>query len=140
MNRVLLSAVALLGGCASLPTFPEPDARWMNYSGQLQYVTAERSVIGEFIASRRAGDFRLDVSKGGAAPLLRVARHGDLARAEGALARGRWSGNAGDAPAPLRAWVAEVPEAFARLGTATPQRLVIPGERPGEKIVLIFNR
>ncbi len=134
MKRLALCLA--LAGCTTAPTFPEPDKSWASSSGQLQYSTAERSVIGEFIASRREGDFRIEFSKGGAVPLLRVARHGEWASAEGAMARGRWSGLAANAPAPLRGWVVDVPAAFARAGG----RMEVPGAQPGEKFVFIFNR
>lgn len=138
MKRYFLFCIALVG-CASAPTFPEPDKSWTSTTGQLQYSTADRSLIGEFVASTRGDDFRLDFSKGGAVPLLRVARHGDLARAEGALARGRWSGAAASAPAPLRSWVNEVPAAFARAASGR-ARIEFAGSQPGEKFVFILNR
>ncbi len=137
--RLLLAGCVVLGGCATPLAFPEPDRSWKSYSGQLQYATPARSLIGEFVASQNGkGDFRLEFSKGGSVPLLRVSRHGELARAEGALARGRWSGVAARAPGPLRGWVSEVPAAFAQVAGRT--RLEVAGSQPGEKFVFIFNR
>src|SRR5438045_1592203 len=103
---VFLAAFAL-GGCATAPSFPEPTAKWQSYTGQLQYVMPTRSVIGEFAASRLGDDFRLEFSKGGSVPLIRISKHGDFARADGALARGHWHGLAAKAPGPLHGWVNE---------------------------------
>jgi hypothetical protein len=161
MKPSLVSIIlgAALAGCASVPVpaFPEPDRTWSSYSGQLQYVTAERSVIGEFMVSRRGNDFRLDFSKGGAVPLIRVSRHDQFARAEGAFARGQWQGVADKAPLPLEGWVVEVPRAFAGLGpivaaagstttvpgkstSGTARRLEIKGAQPRERFVFVFNQ
>lgn len=134
-----LAAAVLLGGCATPPAFPEPDRSWKSYSGQLQYTNPQRSLIGEFVASQNSrGDFRLEFSKGGSMPLLRISRHGELARAEGALARMGWRGVADKAPGPLRGWVKEVPAAFAQTGSRS--RLEVAGASPGEKFVFILNR
>jgi hypothetical protein len=135
---LLLAGCVLLSGCATSPTFPEPDHSWKSYSGQLQYATPARSLIGEFVVSQNGGDFRLEFSKGGSVPLLRVSRHGELARAEGALARGRWSGVAAKAPGSLHGWVNEVPTAFAQV--AGRSRIEVAGTRPGEKFIFILNR
>jgi len=126
----------VFAGCATRPVFPEPDASWQTSSGQLQYTTAERSLIGEFVVSQRPGSFRLEFSKGGAVPLLRIARSGEHGRAEGTLARGEWSGPVKKAPAPLRAWLIDVPEMLSRPA----DRLEIPGTQPGEKFVFVFNQ
>lgn len=133
MKRLALAL--LLAGCASKLVFPEPDATWQTSSGQLRYTTATQSLIGEFVVSQRAGHFRLDFSKGGAVPLLRIARNGEHGRAEGALARGQWSGPVEKAPAPLRAWLIDVPEMLAHPAA----RVDLPGSQPGEKFVFIFN-
>src|SRR5215207_2661124 len=114
----LLPVMTAFSGCATQPVanqFPQPTDLWESFSGQLQYVAAGHSVIGEFVASRHAADFHLEFSKGGAVPLIKVSRHEELALAEGALARGRWQGNAGAAPAPLVGWVDAVPRAFLSL-------------------------
>lgn len=137
MKRLALALA--FAGCVAPQNFPEPDKSWPSYSGQLRYVTAGRSLIGEFVASAHGDDFHLEFSKGGAVPLLRVARHGALARVEGALARGGWSGAAEKAPAPLRAWVNDVPAAFARTG-ARETRIEVPGTQPGERFTFMLNR
>ncbi len=155
MKKLLFAL--LLAGCATAPTFPEPNAQWETFHGQLQYVTAERSVIGEFTATQHASDFKLEFTKGGAVPLIKVQRSMQTARADGPLARGRWWGEAAKAPPPLRGWVDDVPRAFAGLepllrrvkNAAQPQinvvrsrpsRIEVPGPQPGEKFVFIFSR
>lgn len=153
MKKLLILSLALTG-CATVPTFPEPDASWTMSSGQLQYVTAERSVIGEFTAWKRANDFRLEFTKGGAFTLLRVDRHGMHARADGPLARGRWTGNVSAAPPRVRSWVNQVFTAFggmesiqgaaltaaARADRRMAGRIEILGAQPGERFVFVFNR
>lgn len=134
MKRLALCLA--LAGCTTAPHFPEPSPAWTTHTGQLRHTTAERSVIGEFSATHHGGDFRLEFSKGGAVPLLRIARHGQHARAEGPLARGRWSGLATDAPAPLRGWLIDVPRAF----TQPAPRIELTGPQPGERFVFILNR
>ena len=154
----LTIAVAVCG-CATTPQaqqFPQPTNLWESFDGQLQYVTPDHSVIGEFVASRHSADFHLEFSKGGAVPLIKVSRHEQLARAEGPLARGRWQGEASTAPAALRGWVDEVPKAFLQLehnmkiprrptnsrvdvDRSRPRRMEIPGGQKGEKFVFILN-
>ncbi len=159
-TRALLPFMLALCSCASsqqAQQFPQPTELWESFSGQLQYVTPENSVIGEFVASRHAADFHLEFSKGGAVPLIKVSRHEQLSRAEGPLARGRWQGKASSAPARLRGWVDEVPRAFMALernmkiprgatrprldvDRGRPRRLEVPGGLAGEKFVFILNQ
>lgn len=151
-----LLALTLLAGCATAPDFPAPNDLWESFTGQLQYLTPKRSMIGEFTAARHGEDFRLEFSKGGAMTLLKLARHGDFIRAEGPLARGRWYGRADAAPAYLRGWAA-VPAGFASLernpriprngirpevtlDRGRPKSLTLPGARVGEKFTFQFNR
>lgn len=159
MKRTAFLSLACiaLAGCATVPPFPEPDKSWQTFNGQLQYITKENRVIGEFEASRRNGDFRLQFTKGGTVPLIRVARHQQYARAEGALARGHWQGAAAKAPAALQGWVNEVPRGFSGLGPIMvaarmasrqqgtpggerPRRMEIQGTQPGERFVFVFDR
>lgn len=146
MNRSLLLLPLLLAGCASVPPFPEPSSEWKTFSGQLQYANSERSLIGEFAGSRKGDEFRLDVSKGGSVPLLRISRHGQYWRAEGALARGKWQGDLAHVPKPLRGWVVEVPGAFGVTGSNqkpmsnSATRVEVEGGQPGEKFTLVLNR
>lgn len=139
---MLFAACFALAGCATSPQFPEPDQSWQTYNGQLQYITADNRVIGEFEASRRGEDFSLQFTKGGAVPLIRVTRHEQYARAEGALARGRWQGTIEKAPAALRGWVDAVPRGFSQKTTpgGSPQRIEIPGSQPGERFIFVFVR
>ena len=152
---IALIALIALAACANSPDFPAPTAQWETFTGQLQYVTKERSVIGEFTAARHSGEFRLEFSKAGAVTLLKLARHGDVLRAEGPLARGRWQGASQSAPAHLSGW-ASVPAGFdgfernARItSNATrpeivfdrgrPKTLSLPGAQPGERFTFHFN-
>jgi len=153
----LLAACFVLAGCATVPPFPEPDKSWQTFNGQLQYITTGHRLIGEFEASSRDGDFRLQFTKGGAVPMIRISRHQQYARAEGMLARGHWQGAADKAPLTLRGWVNEVPRGFSGLGPimlaarhATqsqgvsggegPRRMEIQGTQPGERFIFVFNR
>jgi hypothetical protein len=109
----------LVTGCQPALTFAEPTAAWQTYQGQLHYSTTigeGRSIIGEVVVRRApAGDdFQLQFSSGPGFPLLQLWQSGDSARAEGALARGKWQGRAGSAPVALRRWV-QVREVFAQL-------------------------
>ena len=126
-----------------LPDLPMPDSHWESFTGQLQYITPERSVIGEFTAARHGGDFRLEFSKGGAVTLLKLAAHDGLILAEGPLAHGRWHGRADAAPAYLQSWAA-VPTGFASLAEkphrSRPSSLTLPGTRAGDKLTFHFNR
>jgi len=145
--------LTLLAGCATAPDFPAPNDLWKSFTGQLQYATPERSVVGEFTAARHGDDFRLEFSKGGAVTLLKLACHGDFIRAEGPLAHGRWHGRADAAPAYLQGWVA-VPTGFASLeknprtgighevtfDRGRPNSLTMPGAHAGEKFTFHFNR
>jgi hypothetical protein len=153
----LFAACFVFAGCATAPPFPEPDKSWQTFNGQLQYITAGNRLIGEFEASGQNGDFQFQFTKGGAVPLIRVSRHRQYARAEGALARGRWQGKADNAPAELRGWVNEVPQGFSGLvpimtaarsaaprqtasGGERPRRMEIQGAQPGERFIFVFNR
>jgi hypothetical protein len=146
-----------LVGCATVPPFPEPDRSWQTFNGQLQYITTRSRVIGEFEASRKGGDFRLAFTKGGAVPMIRVSRHQQYARAEGALARGHWQGTAAKAPAALQGWVNEVPRGFSGIGPIlvfaqnaahltgspgenAPRKMEIQGVQPGERFIFVFGR
>jgi hypothetical protein len=133
-----LAACFALAGCTSIPPFPEPDRSWQTRSGQLQYITAGKRVIGEVEVSRRSGDFRLQFTKGGAVPLIRVSRHQQFALAEGALAGGRWQGVADRAPAALRGWVNNVPGKFS--GANKSRRMEIEGNQAGEQFIFVFDR
>jgi hypothetical protein len=152
---VCLTVGIMLAGCASQPIFPQPDRLWESFTGQLQYLTPGRSLIGEFTAARHGEDFYLEFSKGGAFPLLKLSRHGDFVRMEGPLAHGRWQGKAATTPADLRGWVA-VPAGFAGLeknlqlprtgvrpevvvDRGRPKMLTLPGARAGEQFTFRFT-
>ena len=154
-TSVFLLAILVLAGCATAPDFPPPNDLWETFTGQLQYATPEQSVIGEFTAARHGDDFRLEFSKGGAVTLLKLARHGDVIRAEGPLAHGRWQGRADAAPAYLQGWAA-VPAGFGGLEKNTrrprngvrpevvrdhgrPKSLALSGAHAGEKFTFYFN-
>jgi hypothetical protein len=149
------AAIVVLASCATSPEFPVPNDLWETFTGQLHYITPERSVVGEFTAARHAEDFRLDFSKGDAFPLLKLSQHGELLRAEGPLARGRWHGRVESAPPHLRGW-ARVPAGFATLeknvrfprtgvrpevvvDRGRPKVLTVPGGQAGERFIFRFN-
>lgn len=136
MKKLLLLFLGL-AGCATAPTFPEVDTTWTTHTGQLRYTTSERTIIGEFFASHRGDAFRLEFSKGGAFPLLRVARHRERATADGPMALGSWTGLAEGAPAYLRSWTTAVPAAIAQPHGPTVE---VAGTQPGESFIFVFNR
>lgn len=137
---IILAAAALLSACATGATdFPQPTAAWKTDAGQLQYVSAERPVIGEFTAAHLGRDLRFEFSKGGALPLLRLARTGDTLRAEGPLARGKWEGPASSAPAHLAGWV-RVSSALIGSSAKRGASLTVAGLQAGERFNLHFNR
>jgi hypothetical protein len=154
---LIIAAVSGLAGCATTPKFAEPNDQWESFHGQLQYITAGRSVVGEFVASRQGQDFRLDFTKGGAVSLIKVSRSAAAVRAEGPMAWGRWQGKVEAAPERLRGWVVDVPRAFAGIGSILkaartaggsraqidrnrPRRMEINGTPPGEKFIFVFAR
>ncbi len=139
--RLFLSFLALhFASCATQnPTFPSPSEAWKTDSGQLQYVTTKRSIIGEFTAAHLGRDLRFEFSKGGTLPLLKLARSGDTIRAEGVLARGRWQGPADSAPSYLGGWV-RVSSSLIDAAAQPGQTLVFDGPQPGERFKIQFNR
>ncbi len=127
MKRLLPLLLALVAGCQAPLTFPAPDAKWRTMTGQLQYVTPQRSVIGDCIVSALHGDqFQLDFVAGPGFPLMKLRQSGKMARAEGVFARGSWQGAAAQAPERLKSWFAlrDILSAAMRSGAA---RLQSPG-------------
>lgn len=131
-----LLTIALLAGCQSAAPFPRPDSMWQTRVGQLQYVTARRSVVGECIVSRSSTrDLQLDFHTGPGFPLLRLWRAGDRVRAEGVLARGSWEGNANRAPQHLTGWVkmaGDFPKSAGR-------QVSLNSPQTGERFRFIFS-
>ncbi len=121
---------ALLPGCQTPLAFPAPTADWQTHTGQLQYRSATgRSVIGDVVVRRSArGDFQLAFSSGPGFPLLQLRQSGELARAEGALARGSWQGRSDRAPAPLRGWL-QLRDAFPKQPPAGTLTLTLAGDQ-----------
>lgn len=103
-----LAAVAFsLAGCQSQYSFPAPDAHWRTMTGQLRYVTSQRSVIGDCVISSLGDkEFQLDFLAGPGFPLMKLRVEGDNGRAEGVFARGTWQGTLGQAPERLKSWLA----------------------------------
>lgn len=135
----LALALALTSCATRNPSFPSPTSAWENESGQLQYVTAKRSIIGEFTTAHLGRDLRFEFSKGGTLPLLKLARTGDTIRAEGVLARGRWQGPMDAAPSYLGGWV-RVSNALLDSAAQRGQTLVFDGPQAGERFQIQFNR
>jgi hypothetical protein len=99
--------MALLSGCQTARTsFPAPGADWQTFAGQLHYTSATgRSIIGDVVIRRSPhGDFQLEFASGPGFPLMRIWQSGEVARAEGALARGSWQGPANKPPKRLEGW------------------------------------
>lgn len=133
--RALLT-IAFLAGCQSAAPFPRPDSTWQTRVGQLQYVTARRSVIGECIVSRgSAREFQLDFHTGPGFALLRLWRSGYRVRAEGVLAHGSWEGNANRAPQHLAGWVKMATD-FPR---SAGRQISLSSPESGERFVFVFS-
>lgn len=97
----------VLAGCQSPLSFPTPDTHWRTETGQLQYMTPQRSVIGDCVVSMLHGDeFQLDFVAGPGVPLMKLRESGGVGRAEGIFARGSWQGDIANAPEHLRSWFA----------------------------------
>ena len=113
MNRlfrstaILVAGSLLLSGCQTPFSFPTPDSHWRTMTGQLQYVTPQRSVIGDCVVSTLHDDqFQLDFVAGPGFPLMKLRQAGRMARAEGLFARGSWQGDIDQAPERLKSWFA----------------------------------
>ncbi len=108
MNKLRLFALAvLLVGCQTVSNhrFVEPAGGWQTRNGQLLYRGAHTSLIGEvLVRTSKSGEFELTFTKGPGVALMMIRQDAEYASAEGPLARGRWSGRAGDAPERLRGW------------------------------------
>jgi len=131
-----LIIAALLAACQTAAPFPQPDKTWQTRIGQLQYVAARRSVVGECIVSRRGDrELQLDFHSGPGFPLLRLWRSGDRLRAEGLLARGSWEGNANRPPQHLLGWV-KVTGDFPH---GTGRNVSISSPQTGERFLFVFS-
>lgn len=148
--------------------FPTPGSNWRTSIGQLQYVTAKRSVIGEAVVSHQGThDFQLDFTSGPGVPLMKLRESGGSGRAEGVFARGTWQGDPTHATGPLASWMA-LREAFAAIDTASsraktghvtaqspagarhawaaqadfsqPRRIRVQFPRTGERFVFVFSK
>jgi hypothetical protein len=101
-----LSLAACQSSRAVPSTFPKPDARWKTRLGQLQYRKADRSIIGECVASWHGEqDSMLEFKAGPGFLLLRLHEAGPFVRVEGPLARGTWQGEKTRVPKHLKGWL-----------------------------------
>lgn len=111
-----MGLVALLPGCAlldptgvtsrKLESFAPPTEAWRTSVGQVQYVSPERTLVGDAIVSRHGSDqFQFDFLLGPGVPALRLRMDGERAAAEGLFARGSWSGKSSK-PGRMTKWVA----------------------------------
>lgn len=111
----------LLAGCQTTTPFAAPDARWTTHQGQLRYSSPGQALIGEaIVATLPPSSFQMNYTAGPGFPLLDLRMSPTQVRAQGVLARGRWQGAPGSAPAKLQAVVA-LAEVFQQL-TAQPLR------------------
>ncbi len=94
-----------LAGCQST-RFPAENPNAQTLIGQMFYMSAKRSFVGDFTARMSASDFQLDITKGPGVPLLSIHESGDtLARFEGM--GHSWQGNPQHfVPGQLRSWLA----------------------------------
>ena len=119
------AVLAALAGCQIPLRFPTPGANWRTGVGQLQYVTPQRSVIGETVVSRfDPANFQLDFVAGPGVPLMRLRETEGAARAEGVFARGSWQGAPVHVPNRLKSWVA-LREVFAALDASRSRQLTL---------------
>lgn len=114
-------------------SFPTPDAHWHTMTGQLQYVTPQRSVIGDCVVSMLGDEqFQLDFVAGPGFPLMKLRQSGGIASAEGVFARGSWHGDASQAPERLKSWFA--------LRDILADVLTAPAAHPGAGAALHIQR
>lgn len=105
MKYFLCAALLALAGCQTA-RFPTPDPQAQLLTGQMHYVGAKRSFVGDFTARVSRSDFQFDVTKGPGVALFSIRESGDtLARFDGA---GRsWQGNPQHfVPGQLQSWLA----------------------------------
>ncbi|MEI6350651.1 MAG: hypothetical protein WCP06_06045 [Verrucomicrobiota bacterium] len=120
-----IAVISALAGCQTPLQFPTPGPNWRTGVGQLQYVTPQRSVIGEAVVSHfDRTNFQLDFVAGPGVPLMRLRQSGDAARAEGMFARGSWQGTPARVPGRLKSWVA-LRDVFAALDATRARRLTL---------------
>jgi hypothetical protein len=116
------------------PPLPKPDARWKIRLGQLQYRKADRSIIGECVASWRGEqDFMLEYHAGPGFLLLRLQASGPFVQAEGPLARGAWQGEKTRIPKHLKGWL----EAAAAMRSGA-ERVQTDSPETGETFRFVF--
>ena len=145
MNRLLawtvgfcaVITIIIAAGCQTPGTFPKPDARWQTHAGQLQYVSGDKSVIGDMVMrSLGTNELQLDFQSGPGFPLIELKQSGDRVRAEGILARGTWEGHAGRAPEHLRGWV----RLREKLAGKSPRGRLSVEPVAGERFTFVFAR
>src|SRR6202453_3538905 len=101
-----IAASLLLAGCSTYQ-FLTPTANWQTLTGQLQYVSPKRSIIGETVVTRMGdNDFQLDFMTGPGLSILKLRKDGNKGRTEAAFARVSWQGNADHPVGPLKSWFA----------------------------------
>jgi len=130
----MLLLAGLLAGCQSIQqNFGQPDARWHTETGQLQYSTPKRSVIGEVVVTSLVNhEFQLDFMAGPGFPIMKLRQSGDTAHAEAAFARASWSGKTEHAPGKLKPWLA-LGDVFSQLAgpNALKKQVALQSQKPG---------
>ena len=113
-----LLLACLIAGCQTTPlTFQRPGSRWQTETGQLQYSTPRRSIIGECVVTCFDDtEFQLDFLAGPGFPIMKLRQSLDFARAEVAFAHVSWQGKTAHPPAKLKPWLA-LRDFFSRLSS-----------------------
>jgi len=124
----------MFAGCQTTPhTFQRPGSHWQTETGQLQYSTPKRSIIGDCVVTCfDDSEFQLDFLAGSGFPIMKLRQSADFARAEIAFAHLSWQGKTVHSPGKLKTWIA-LREVFSRLSTqpASIKHVSIESERPG---------
>jgi hypothetical protein len=125
----IISLICLLAGCQTRPVqFQTPTSKWQTETGQLQYSTPKRSIIGETVVTTyKDTDFQFDFLAGPGFPIMKLRLANGVVRAEAAFAKATWQGSPAHAPGKLKPWLglqevfSQIAKQSTRNGTVTLQ-------------------
>ena len=130
----ILILAALLTGCQTTShTFQSPGQHWQTETGQLQYSTAKRSIIGDCVVTcYNDSEFQLDFLAASGYPIMKLRQSADFAKAEVAYAHITWQGKTEHPPGKLRSWLG-LREVFGRLAVqpVSEKHVNLESDKPG---------